>query len=83
MQCSSSVVSSEDPTDSVAIVTPYFTEIDLWPLAAPAAVAAAPALKESECEDSIVAISSRSIFLKEARNQQSLRFLENAVCDLR
>lgn len=92
-----------DVTDTVALLTPYITEVDLW-----------PAVTHSLCSQSTNEVkkrksinigeeksaqtdldvkgspavvpqpaTDRNVFLKEAKTVSALRYLENAMCDIR
>lgn len=81
-----------DPSDTVAILAPYITEINLWPvqskftniISANLGVSQASASTKNVDDSSEGGIEgSKTLFLKEAHVVPALRHLENAVCDMR
>jgi hypothetical protein len=108
------VAAPVDTTDTIAVLTPYIEEVDLWPPAPPAMVFLTPSISElpvapppclagekrpcteaasppPEAVSAGVAVVvrprlNRNDFLKEAKSFPSssfMRYLENAVCDMR
>lgn len=66
-----------DPTDTVALLSSHFVEIDLWPSVGNFA------LLTDIKDNSFEGVSPRVAFLKESKTVPELRHLENAVCDMR
>lgn len=84
-------VNITDFTDTVALLTPFVHEVDLWPAAtqsmhipahAPVSVSASIDVVD-EGHTSNRPAGDRSVFLREAKCLPALRYLENAMCDIR
>ena len=82
-----------DFTDTVALLTPFIKEVDTWP-AATHNLTTLPNVVQKEKTSNIDATDNltvsvgtpaldRSVFLKEAKTNPALRYLENAMCDMR
>ena len=85
-----------DFTDTVALLTPFIKEVDTWP-AATHNLTTLPNVVQKEKTSNIDATDyhtvsvgkretpavDRSVFLKEAKTNPALRYLENAMCDMR
>jgi len=96
-----------DVTDTVAVLTPFITEVNLWPAATHNICIVAPKEEKkrksitisedtlaeggaevdsggstTEAEEKSPALD-RGVFLKEAKTLPALRYLENAMCDMR
>ena len=67
-----------DPTDTVALLSPHFVEVDLWPSVGNYLPAA-----DTSTAQLGAGASPRATFLKEAKVVTELRHLENAMCDIR
>lgn len=75
-----------DVTDTVALLTPHIEEVDLWPAAHHKIQAAALGSGADDASEDAVGSelsANASVFLKEAKSIPSLRFIENAMCDMR
>lgn len=85
-----------DVTDTVALLTPFITEVDCWPAATHSRIdvdlplrkdkggnMASTAVNESLPVPVDVPAADRGVFLKEAKTLPALRHLENAMCDMR
>ena len=85
-----------DPADTVATLTPFMNEIDLWPLqskftetidgnmhAVTSSSSSSPKPCSAVYAPNVVVAASKTQFLKEAQGVPALRHLENAVCDMR
>lgn len=94
-----------DVTDTVAMLTPFITEVDLWPAATHNICIQAPREEkkrksitvadetiardgagtsaEVDATPTTAPAADRSVFLKEAKTLPALRYLENAMCDMR
>lgn len=86
-------------TDTVALLTPFIVEVDMWP-ATTHNLTSLPIVAQEDTSCSMALSSGgssvpaengvvptppldRSVFLKEAKTNPALRYLENAMCDMR
>ena len=87
-----------DFTDTVALLTPFIKEVDTWPAATHNLTTLANVVQKEKTsnidatDNHTVSVGTRetpapaldrSVFLKEAKTNPALRYLENAMCDMR
>ena len=82
-----------DPTDTIAVLSPYFIEINLWPASTTGYINSNSGGNNGSSTGTTTIASSvdinsidnmnRTTFIKEGNKVPLLRHIENAVCDMR